>query len=105
MSTAPPDPPHDPQPQVWRRVPRLAYLYVPACLSALLLLAFFPLILRLNAGGFEGATGRGEGAYLYRWLAVSGALFMLSGLLYVLALARERKALREPAAGPPAPPA
>jgi len=35
-------------------MPRLAYLYVPACLSALLLLAFFPLILRLNAGGFEG---------------------------------------------------
>jgi hypothetical protein len=76
------------------RIPRIAYLCVPACLSALLLLVFFPLILQLDAVGFRAAAGRGEAPYLDRWLAISAALFAISGLLYAHRVASARRARR-----------
>jgi hypothetical protein len=85
-------------------MPRLAYLCVPACLSALLLLVFFPLILRLDTSDFRAVTGRGNGPYLYRWLAVSAALFALSGLLYARRVAGERRARGAAGDGRPPPP-
>jgi len=82
------------------RIPRLAYLCVPACLSALLLLVFFPLILQLDAASFRAATGRGETPYLDRWLAISAALFVISGLLYAHRVAGARRARRSRGEGP-----
>ncbi|MDJ1131827.1 hypothetical protein [Streptomyces iconiensis] len=79
------------------RLPRLAgpyvnYLRVPAVLSALLLLVWFPLISGPPAR-YEGATGLpGGGGFALRWLLISAALFALSGLLLFTSRARLRRA-------------
>ncbi len=75
--------------------PVAVHLFVPACLSALLLLVSLPLILRLNSETFRAATGDSVNPYLPRWLALSAALFLLSGLLYAWRIARERQAERQ----------
>lgn len=76
-----------------------AHLWVPACLSGLLLLAFFPLILRLQPGSYQDATGRSPSAYLVRWLALSAALFLASALLYAGRAVRRRRRRRRLSAG------
>ena len=43
---------------------------------------FFPLILGL--GRYERATTLSQDVYLGRWLAISGALFAASALLYAV---------------------
>ena len=53
------------------------YLRVPVVLSGLLLLIWFPLIFRLPTG-FPAATTLSLNPYLWHWLAVTGALFLLS---------------------------
>ena len=58
------------------------YVRVPAALSALAFLVFFPLILGL--GRYEAATTLSQDVYLGRWLALSGALFAASALLYAV---------------------
>ncbi len=55
------------------------YLRVPVVLSLLLLLIWFPLILRLP-GRFPVTTTLSLDPYLWHWLAVSGVLFLLSAL-------------------------
>jgi hypothetical protein len=61
------------------------YVRVPAMLSGLLLLIWFPLILRLP-GGFERTTTLSLDPYLWHWLAVTGALFLLSAAALALRL-------------------
>jgi hypothetical protein len=68
-------------------VPWINYLRVPAALSALLLLVWFPLILRLP-GGYHASTGLSADPYVWHWLAVTGALFLLSAATYALRLRR-----------------
>jgi hypothetical protein len=81
---------HDPQAHVAR--PRgWAYLVVPGCLSGLLFLIAFPLILRLNGGDFRAATDQSESPYLWRWLALSGGLFLVSAACYAWRLRRGRQ--------------
>ncbi len=58
------------------------YLRVPALLSGLLLLMFFPLILRRGEGTYRAATGLGQEPYLGRWLLVTGVLFGASAVLF-----------------------
>jgi peroxiredoxin len=53
------------------------YLRVPAVLSGVLLLIWFPLIFRLP-GHFTAATTLPLSPYLWHWLAVTGVLFLLS---------------------------
>jgi hypothetical protein len=79
-------------------VPWINYLRVPAALSALLLLVWFPLILRLP-GGYHTSTGLSADPYVSHWLAVTGALFLLSAAAYALRLRRvsRRAAVRESA--------
>lgn len=67
-----------------RPVPVINHVRVPALLSGVLLLAWFPLILRLDPGPFEASSGLPVTGYLPRWLCVSGALFALSALSYGL---------------------
>ena len=94
--------------------PWINYLRVPAALSGLLLLIWFPLIFRLPRR-FPVTTTLSLSPYLWHWLAVTGALFLLSAAALALRLrARrgprpKRKARRpgpppaaEPAGGPPA---
>lgn len=72
-------------------VPRINYLRVPAFLSGLLLLVWFPLILGL-AVPYAGDTGLPESVYLGRWLAITGVLFAASALAFALRLRRVRRA-------------
>jgi hypothetical protein len=64
-------------------VPWINHVRVPAVLSGLLLLMFFPLVFRLGQRTYRSATGLGPSPYVGRWLLVSGILFAGSGLLYL----------------------
>jgi len=83
------------------RAPRLPaigwinYLRVPAGLSALLLLVWFPLILRLHTR-YQASTTLSPNPFLWHWLAVTGALFLLSAAAFAVRL----RAARRPAAPP-----
>ena len=71
-----------------RRLLVLTHLIVPAALSLLMLLLFFPLVLGLAEGGYRGVSGLSTDPYLPRWLILSGALFVLSGAILAVRLAR-----------------
>lgn len=66
----------------------LNYVRVPAILSGLLLLVFFPLILRLDGEVYALASGHSANPYLARWLLVSAGMFAVSGVLLALRLRR-----------------
>ncbi|MGY5009346.1 hypothetical protein ACWCY6_14865 [Streptomyces sp. 900105755] len=70
------------------------YVRVPAALSALLLLVWFPLISGMVAGHYRSATGRSVDGYLARWLLITAVLFGGSALL--LARRSRRAAKRRP---------
>ena len=72
------------------------YLRVPAGLSALLLLIWFPLILRLHTL-YQASTTLSPDPFLWHWLAVTGALFLLSAAAFAIRLRAARRALRWPA--------
>jgi len=86
----------------WPTLPWINYLRVPAALSGLLLLVWLPLILRLRTR-YQASTTLSPAPFLWHWLAVTGALFLLSAA----ALALRMRTLRRPADPPecePAPP-
>lgn len=60
------------------------YVRVPAALSALLLLVWFPLVLGGRDRAFRDTTGLGTEVYLGRWLAVTAVLFAASALACAL---------------------
>jgi hypothetical protein len=66
-------------------VPWINYLRVPAGLSALLLLVWFPLILRLHTR-YQASTALSPDPFLWHWLAVTGTLFLLSAIVFALRL-------------------
>jgi hypothetical protein len=68
-------------------VPWINYLRVPAGLSGLLLLIWFPLILRLGTN-YHAFTTLSPDPFLWHWLAVTGALFLLSAAMLALRLRR-----------------
>ena len=71
-----------------RRVPLINHLRIPAALSLLALLLFFPLILGLDSTIYEKDTGLGTGVFLGRWLGLCAALFLGSALIYAIRLRR-----------------
>ena len=77
-------------------VPWINYLRVPAGLSALLLLVWFPLILRLKTH-YQASTNLSPDPFLWHWLAVTGALFLLSATAYALRLRAAHRAAARPA--------
>ena len=75
--------------RVARRVtPSVNHVRVPAALSALLLLLFFPPILGRNDASFARVAGEEPEGYLERWLIVTLVLFVGSLVLYVLKLTK-----------------
>jgi hypothetical protein len=64
------------------------YVRVPLLISGMLLLILFPTILGFGAATFHHASGLHEHGYLERWLALSGALCLLSGLAYAVSAHR-----------------
>lgn len=82
--------------------PWLNYVRFPALVSGLLLLVYLPSIARLSTN-YHATTGLSSAGYFARWLAVTGALFLLSALALALRMRRRRAALgageRSPEAG------
>jgi hypothetical protein len=72
-----------------RAAPWVNYVRVPAALSALLLLVWFPLIFRLPAD-YHAVTALSDGPYLARWLLVTGCLFFLSAACLAVGIRRRR---------------
>ena len=75
------------------------YLRVPAALSGLLLLVWFPLILRLHTR-YHASTTLSPDPYLWRWLAVTGVLFLLSAAAFALRLRTARRPASPPGRQP-----
>ena len=69
-------------------VSALNHVRVPALLSGLMLLVWFPLVLGLSDPTFRSNTGLSTDGYFARWLLLTGILFAVSGLLYALRRAR-----------------
>jgi hypothetical protein len=65
--------------------PWINYIRVPAALSGLLLLVWFPLILRLRSP-YHASTTLSADPFAWHWLAVTGALFLLSAVAFALRL-------------------
>jgi hypothetical protein len=80
------------QPTPMPTVSWINYVRVPAFLSGLLFLVWFPLILRLPAE-YALATTLSPKPFLYRWLAVTAVLWILSAFAFA---ARLRRAPPEP---------
>ncbi len=81
-------------------VPWLNYVRIPALLSGLLLLLWFPLITGLAEPGYRAASGLSTAPFLGRWLLVAGVAFAISAVSYALRLRQVSRALRVPDAGP-----
>ncbi len=71
-----------------RRVNPTPYIRIPAILSGLLLLVFFPVIFGLGAQTELAASGIAESGYLARWLLATGVMFAVSGASYAVTAAR-----------------
>lgn len=69
----------------------LNYVRVPLALSSLLLIVWAPLILRRSEQVYTAKSGLSEDPYVYRWLAVTVALIVLSALAFVVAVVRARR--------------
>jgi hypothetical protein len=61
------------------------YIRVPAFVSGLLLLVWWPLVLR-RVGHYTAATGLPADVFLGRWLLITAGLFAASALLLLLRL-------------------
>jgi hypothetical protein len=70
------------------RAPGWVYVRVPLILSGLVLLVFGAEILREGNATFRVASGHSQDVYLSRYLIVVAAMFVLSGLVYLLSCAR-----------------
>ena len=74
--------------------PFINHIRVPAGLSLLLLLVWFPLILGLSSANYRKASGLSTDPYLPRWLAITGVAFLLSAVSYALRLRHAHAAVR-----------
>lgn len=79
-------------------VPWVNHVRVPLVWSGVLLLAWFPLVLRVPSG-YQRASARTGEQFLGSWLAVTAALFLASALVYVVRAARVHRADRAHRAG------
>jgi hypothetical protein len=86
------------------RVAALNHVRVPAAISGLIFVVWFPLILGLGGATFEGATGRTTDGYLERWLAITAGLFAVSAVLYAVRVWRARRSRAGAGRRAPSPP-
>lgn len=71
------------------------FLRVPAALSGLLLLVWFPLISGRVADSYRSGTGLSGDRFLSRWLLITAVLFGGSAVLLALKSLRLRRATKE----------
>ncbi|MGI9032434.1 MAG: hypothetical protein DLM65_11485 [Candidatus Aeolococcus gillhamiae] len=76
--------------------PAVNYVRLPAAMSGLLLLMFWPLITGHSQRTYHFASGLDTSVYLGRWLGLSGLAFAVSAVLYVVRRAARDRA---PSAG------
>lgn len=69
----------------------LMFVRVPAALSGLLLLVWFPLISGRVERRYEASTGSSGDGFLARWLLMTGALFGVSALWMLIRSVRARR--------------
>lgn len=79
------------RPQRTAVLPWINYLRVPAFLSGLLLLVWFPLIFDLS-GPYQHDTRLSEGVFLGRWLAITAVLFGTAAVCFAFRLRVTRAA-------------
>lgn len=60
------------------------YVRVPAGISGLLALVFFPVMCGKGEAAYERVSALGWDGYATRWLLVSAALFAASGVVYLV---------------------
>lgn len=82
------------------RIAALNHLRLPALVSGLLLLVWYPLVAGPADRGFMRVTGLSKDVYLQRWLLLTAALFAVSAAIFALRLPRLRRAVPAPAPGP-----
>jgi hypothetical protein len=70
------------------RIAALNHLRVPALLSGLLLLVWFPLVAGKGERSFMRVSGLSKDVYFERWLLITAVLFAGSALLFALRLRR-----------------
>ncbi|MDX3641297.1 hypothetical protein P1P70_18095 [Streptomyces sp. MB09-02B] len=80
----------------------VAYVRVPAVLSGLLLLVWFPLISGRVADRYESATGLSAHGFAARWWLITAVLFGGSALLLALRVRRRARLRRATKERPPA---
>ncbi len=68
------------------RVSPLNYLRIPALTATLLLLLFFPGIIRQGKESYLAATGQTQQPFLSRWLLLTAGVFILSAMAYAVRL-------------------
>ncbi|MFD8045098.1 hypothetical protein ACFV5E_16860 [Streptomyces chartreusis] len=73
----------------------IPYVRVPAALSLLLLLVWFPLITGRVTHRYTGATGRPPADFAARWLLLTAALFGASAVVFAIGRWRSGGARRE----------
>ena len=78
------------RPAAGRAIPWLNYVRFPVAISLLLLLVFLPSIARLS-GGYTDTTALSSAGYVWRWLAITGALLLISAGTYALRLLRDAR--------------
>ncbi len=79
---------HGPDRRARLEIPVINHVRVPVLLSGLLLLVYFPLILKLADSTYFGATGHHVAGYLRNWLLITAALFAGSAAIYAVRLRR-----------------
>lgn len=75
------------------------HIRVPAFLSLLALLVYWPLISGSQSRYYTSATGLTADVFLTRWLLITAALFALSGILFAVGRLRRARAGRSRAGG------
>ena len=65
-------------------VPLINHLRVPALISGLLLLVYFPLIFGTAERTYLGASGHHPAGYARNWALITAALFITSATVYAL---------------------
>ncbi|TYC06720.1 hypothetical protein FXF53_03120 [Micromonospora sp. WP24] len=76
------------------RLALLNHVRVPALGAALLFLVYLPGVLGWGADTYRAATGQERTPFLGRWLLLSGALFLLSAVVWAIRWARWRTVRR-----------
>ena len=67
----------------------LNHVRVPALISGVLLLVYFPLILGASAHNYQADTGHPLHGYLRNWLFITAVLFAGSALVFVIRVVRQ----------------